>query len=59
MRFEETAWDKSDELFLVRKKLFNEESLRKIVALIIKHRVGPTTELFSTTKRVFNVVLPP
>lgn len=56
--FDEVMWDRSDELFASwKKKPFNEQVLREIGALIVKHREGPAEELFAPQKGAFNVML--
>ncbi|KAJ5194660.1 uncharacterized protein N7498_008098 [Penicillium cinerascens] len=58
MGFDEIAWDKSDLAFAAwKEKLFKEEALQEIGAMIIKHRGGPADELFSPQKGAFNVIL--
>ena len=57
MKFDDVAWDRSDNLFAEwKKKVFTEEVFRTIGRAIIKHRKGVPEELFNPIMGAFNLI---
>ncbi|KAF2276615.1 phosphotransferase family protein [Westerdykella ornata] len=56
MKFDDAAWERSDEIFDAwKKKLYHEPTQRAIADLIKKHRGGVPKELFAPQRGAFNV----
>ncbi|KAI9841099.1 MAG: hypothetical protein M1837_001003 [Sclerophora amabilis] len=58
MSFDDAAWERSDEIFDAwKRKLHQEDTLRAIGTLIIKHRGGVPEELCPPMRGAFNVCI--